>query len=189
MDHMQLEHANANFLLAKKCPLCKETKDDSEQHALLVDLAKHLEEVSLLALPANIDEDDSDTSDEEDNHDVTFETRGKDHVAFTGATESHYEDETPSFRLKLDDLKSWAMKPRYKAYQRPQHPKLLCPDCNDIPEGFRGEHELQRHKNRAHSDRRKVWICVDSSNSGFLANCKACRTQKRYGAYYNAAAQ
>lgn len=73
--------------------------------------------------------------------------------------------------------------------KRPAAPKLLCPHCSDHPDGFRGEHELQRHVSRAHNKIRKVWVCVDSSPDGtFLANCKACRTKKRYGAYYNAAA-
>lgn len=74
--------------------------------------------------------------------------------------------------------------------KRTSVPKLICPHCNDHPDGFRGEHELQRHVSRAHSKIRKVWVCVDSSpDRSFLANCKACRTKKRYGAYYNAAAQ
>jgi hypothetical protein len=95
-------------------------------------------------------------------------------------------------RVKSDDgsWKQVGVLPREKqTYQRPQHPKMYCPYCEDHPEGFRGEHELQRHTNRAHSQRRKVWVCVDSSPDGFLNKCKACRTQKRYGAYYNAAAQ
>jgi hypothetical protein len=95
-------------------------------------------------------------------------------------------------RVKSDDgsWKQYGVLPRkQQTYQRPQHPRMFCSYCQDHPEGFRGEHELQRHTNRAHSNRRKVWICVDSSPSGFLANCKACRSQKRYGAYYNAAAQ
>jgi hypothetical protein len=80
---------------------------------------------------------------------------------------------------------------KQSTYQRPQHPKVYCRTCNKHPEGFRGEHELQRHISRAHSTMRKVWICVDPEGpeSKFLANCKACRNQKRYGAYYNAAAQ
>jgi hypothetical protein len=38
---------------------------------------------------------------------------------------------------------------------------------------------------------RKVWVCIDAVKDGkpFLHNCKACRTHKKYGAYYNAAAQ
>jgi hypothetical protein len=100
--------------------------------------------------------------------------------------------ETQMTCFKSDDgsLKQYGVLPREKqTYQRPQHPKLYCAYCQDHPEGFRGEHELQRHTNRAHAERRKVWICIDSSSNGFLANCKACRTKKRYGAYYNAAAQ
>ena len=67
--------------------------------------------------------------------------------------------------------------------------KLKCDRCNRNPDGFRGPHELQRHKERAHATVRKAWICVDvSQNKDFLASCKACRNQKSYGAYYNAAA-
>ncbi|QDS68363.1 hypothetical protein FKW77_010729 [Venturia effusa] len=78
-------------------------------------------------------------------------------------------------------------------YKRPQHPKLYCTYCSDHPDGFRGDHELQRHVSRAHpmGHTRKVWVCIDASKDGkpFLQNCKACRTEKKYGAYYNAAAQ
>lgn len=76
-------------------------------------------------------------------------------------------------------------------YKRPSMPKLFCNICSDQPEGFRGEHELTRHMSRAHPEgTRKVWVCIDSSaDQKFLANCKACRTKKKYGAYYNAAAQ
>lgn len=50
-----------------------------------------------------------------------------------------------------------ALIPKEMPYQRPLHPKLFCPSCNDHPEGFREEHELQRHTDRAHGIR-KVWI-------------------------------
>lgn len=73
--------------------------------------------------------------------------------------------------------------------QRPPRQKTYCNYCNEQPDGFHGEHELRRHVERAHAVVRKVWVCVDiSPDKKFLANCKACRKQKRYGANYNAAA-
>lgn len=75
------------------------------------------------------------------------------------------------------------------SYQRPPRQKTFCTFCQDRPEGFHGEHELRRHFERVHAFVRKVWVCRDiSADRTFLANCKACRNQKKYGANYNAAA-
>ena len=66
---------------------------------------------------------------------------------------------------------------------------LSCSYCTDNRYGFHGEHELRRHLERSHTEIRKVWVCKDVSEDGrFLADCKACRNGKTYGANYNAAA-
>jgi hypothetical protein len=82
-------------------------------------------------------------------------------------------------------------------YVRPRQPKVFCDQCDEHKEGFRGEHELRRHKDAKHQDLVKKYICVDPVAQGLpvsvqavnpLAKCKACKSQKKYGAYYNAAA-
>lgn len=81
-------------------------------------------------------------------------------------------------------------------YQRPKHDRLYCKLCDDR-EGFRGPHELGRHQDRQHKDMVKKWVCVepvDGIKEEFrpvnpLSKCKACNQHnKKYGAYYNAAA-
>jgi hypothetical protein len=78
--------------------------------------------------------------------------------------------------------------------QQPQWETTFCTICEDHPQGFYKEHELRRHIERHHSTQRKVWICKESTLEDGrrplvpLSNCKACRSNKTYGANYNAAA-
>lgn len=75
------------------------------------------------------------------------------------------------------------------APRQPQRKTIFCQYCNDQPQGFHGDHELRRHIERQHTRRRRVWVCKEKYVGGtFLANCKACRNEKTYGANYNAAA-
>jgi hypothetical protein len=59
------------------------------------------------------------------------------------------------------------------ARQEPPRKTMYCQYCNEQPNGFHGVHELDRHIDRQHKARRKVWICKESTPGGsFLANCK-----------------
>jgi hypothetical protein len=82
------------------------------------------------------------------------------------------------------------------AYQRPKHERVFCKLCDEHQEGdgFRGEHELRRHTDRQHKSMVKKFVCIEPTGQGHpkpmlpLSKCKSCIQQKKYGAYYNAAA-
>lgn len=87
--------------------------------------------------------------------------------------------------------------PRTSGYQRPKRPKIACDQCDENPDGFRGEHELRRHKDLKHSKEFKRFVCRTPSQLGAesdlqpiypLDKCKHCTSNKEYGQYYNAAA-
>lgn len=93
-------------------------------------------------------------------------------------------------RIESDEGISKAAVPIPKApYVRPSHDKVKCNQCNEHPNGFRGDHELRRHTERKHGQVRKYFTCKDiSPDKKFLASCKACAGNRRYNAYYNASA-
>lgn len=107
----------------------------------------------------------------------------------------HTVGESPAFQRALARGLASPSKLR-TTYQRPPLRRVYCTKCNEYPEGFRGEHELRRHTDAKHAALVKRWVCTEpqSHSQGSpqpvipLAKCKACVTQKRYGAYYNAAA-
>jgi len=89
--------------------------------------------------------------------------------------------------------------------------KLLCLECSNHPDGFRGDHELRRHQERKHHAQRKGFVIVDPDYLPFAAfyphaadafysvrdpirvesrlyNCLPCSQSKRYNSIHNAAA-
>ncbi|RYP07055.1 hypothetical protein DL764_002778 [Monosporascus ibericus] len=107
----------------------------------------------------------------------------------------HTVGESPAFARAISRGLTSPSKLR-TTYQRPPLRRVFCSKCNEYPEGFRGEHELRRHTDAKHAALVKRWVCTEPQSSTPnspqpvipLAKCKACVTQKRYGAYYNAAA-
>lgn len=52
---------------------------------------------------------------------------------------------------------------------------------------FRGQHELDRHNNKQHSQGNRRWICLDPTPDQRHSWCKNCRIGKAYAINYNAA--
>ena len=69
--------------------------------------------------------------------------------------------------------------------------KKMCTICRAAQSGkkyeFRGQHELDRHNNKQHSDENKRWVCHDPTPDKRHSWCKNCREKKQYAVNYNAA--
>ncbi|KFY07325.1 hypothetical protein V492_07243 [Pseudogymnoascus sp. VKM F-4246] len=115
-----------------------------------------------------------------------------------GSDDDESQTISPLIRIKLKDGQEDKLVAQISKapYQRPKHERLFCELCDDR-EGFRGAHELGRHKDRQHKQMVRKLVCiepVDGVKDEFrpvnsLAKCKACSQQKkRYNVYYNAAA-
>ncbi|KAJ2904145.1 Transcriptional regulator STP4 [Zalerion maritima] len=123
-------------------------------------------------------------------------------IRFDGITRRHTVGEASGFsRTGTKRPRSpVSTTPRQPAsYQRPPLRRVYCTKCDEYPDGFRGEHELRRHNDAKHAALVRRWVCAappPGTNQGAnqpqpiipLSKCKACLTEKRYGAYYNAAA-
>ncbi|KAG6074467.1 hypothetical protein E4U15_006123 [Claviceps sp. LM218 group G6] len=81
--------------------------------------------------------------------------------------------------------------------QRIHGPRLFCPDCANNPNGFRGNHELARHRKAKHQACVKRFVCRDPTEAGLesklsviqpLSGCKNCAMGKEYKRDDNAAA-
>jgi hypothetical protein len=87
--------------------------------------------------------------------------------------------------------------PSSSSAKRAKQPKIMCLQCDDQPDGFRGEHELRRHIASKHTAQAKRWVCRDPRDYGIhtslkpikpLNKCKYCLENKQYNIDYNAAA-
>ena len=66
--------------------------------------------------------------------------------------------------------------------------RFYCPLCNDVSSLDTG-YEFREHMRHKHPSQHPVWICEEGQRGGtILSPCEACKSKRRYGAKYNAAA-
>jgi len=87
MAHIELDHANESLFNYHVCPLCLETIP--EKYALFSHLAKHLEQISLMAIPRRVESEASSVSGS-----MTADEFG---LLFGGETGPHEPEPEPPF--------------------------------------------------------------------------------------------
>ena len=180
INHLSQEHTLASHWNGSACPLCLENAGDG-LGAVSVHIARHLEDIALAAIPRNVDSDNG--SDSEGDTSTSAESINSNDPT----TSSHQrrpehiiQDTSPSVPKEPNDLVNRLPRSHENQvahgsrpiqpidvtkapYIRPPSTRINCPDCNEYPDGFRGEHELNRHWSRAHAKVRTVWVTVDAS--------------------------
>ncbi|KAK1243340.1 hypothetical protein MKX07_003968 [Trichoderma sp. CBMAI-0711] len=83
-----------------------------------------------------------------------------------------------------------------RATQKPRGPKVKCPECSDDHDGFRGRHELERHRRAKHNQQVDRYHCVGPLDGTAIAGgltihqpfdgCGYCRGRKQYNSEQNA---
>ncbi|KAI1315802.1 hypothetical protein F5Y16DRAFT_421002 [Xylariaceae sp. FL0255] len=83
---------------------------------------------------------------------------GQEHSKDMGRNYAGFQQQEDADVSEIDERLSPLLKTQYV---RPKRPMVFCDQCDEHRDGFRGEHELRRHKDLKHKQRVKEFICVD----------------------------